>query len=281
MGMHQMRKLLTMTTGIALAIVSSSAIAATNWSYNLSTQCPPVTSSNGNYFGTYSAVCTVSNPDLSLSGWSTNTGSTSSGTTFAAAQIYDWGSSNGIGVVADFESESSTGPHAMDNKYGTDMILLSFSGNVALNSVALGWNGTDGGPSGYTDSDISVLRYTGTVAPVIDGKTVSALLADGWSWVGDFGNVGSMSGNTVSFNNVPASVVYSSWWLVSAYDKNFDGNSSDTTGLAMGTDAVKLLAVAGNVRPSDNQTPEPGSLMLLGAGLFGIMAVRRRRQIEI
>lgn len=280
MGTHQMSKFLTMTTGIALAMVSSSVMAATDWSYNLSTQCAPSSGS-----GAYIAECGVSNPDLTLSGWSTATGMTSNptaGTTFAAAQIYDWGSTTGLGVVASNENSGSTGPHSTDNKNGTDAIMLSFTNAVDLESIKIGWNGTDN--SGTYDSgessDISILAYTGKVppSPSMSGASLATLTSSGWTLVGNYGQVGLLANNTA---NISSSIT-SSWWLISAYNVAY-GNQASSSGqpLTSGNDYFKLLSVAGNNDRPPNETPEPGSMVLLGAGLLGMMVLRRRRQTEV
>lgn len=277
MGTFNMKKFLPVTASIALAVISSSAMAATDWNYNLSTQCDPSVNA-----GTYVAQCGVTNPDLTLSGWSTATGTTSNptaGTTFAAAKIYDWGSS-GLGVVASNESSNSTGPHSTDNKNGTDAILLSFDNAVDLESIKIGWNGTDNGGSYDTgeSSDISILAYTGLTPPSPDmsGASLATLTSSGWTLVGNYGQVGMLANETA---NISSSIT-SSWWLISAYNAAY-GNQASSSGYALtaGNDYFKLLSVAGN-NPPRNETPEPGSMVLLGAGLVGMMALRRRRQTE-
>lgn len=288
MGIHQMRKLLTVTTGIALAIVSSSVIAATDWSYNLSTQCPPDNSS----VGTHSSVCTVSNPSLTLSGWSTATGTISNptaGTTFAAANIYDWGISSGLGIVAKNENSGSTGPHSADNRNGTDAFLLSFTNAVDLESIKIGWNGSDNtgtyDPGTSTNgllesSDISILAYTGKVppSPSMSDASLATLTSSGWTLVGNYGQVGKLTDNTA----IISSSITSSWWLISAYNASYGNNPASSSGYALttGNDYFKLLSVAGN-NPPNNKTPEPGSMVLLGAGLLGMLVLRRRRPTEV
>lgn len=286
MGTYQVRNLLKLTTGVALFIASSYAMSATSWSYNLSTDCLPNTNS-----GTYAATCNVStNPDLELSGWSTNTGSTTSGSTFAAAKIYDWGSTSGLGVVAIGESSSSTGPHAVDNRYGTDAILLRFTDasgqdqKVDLESVKIGWNGSDN-PGTYDSSessDISILAYTGTIppSPNMNGANLANLTSTGgWTLVGHYGQVGLLTNNTATINTTTTS----SWWLISAYNVSY-GNEASKSGkeLTSGNDYFKLLSVAGQTvdKPPPGKVSEPAAFLLMGTAMIGMMGLRRRRQIQ-
>jgi hypothetical protein len=218
-----------------------------------------------------------------MSGWSTGTGTVSApsaGTTFAAAKIYDWGSA-GLGVVASNESSGSEGPHSADNKYGTDAFLLYFDKKVDLESVKIGWNGTDN-PGSYDtaeSSDISILAYTGNNPPAsptagLKDLKLADLTSSGWTLVGNYGQVGSLANNTATIT----STVTSSWWLISAYNSGY-GNAGSSSGLPLtaGNDYFKLLSVAGNNAPPPNQTPEPGSIALAGMGLLGLLASRRRK----
>ena len=122
---------------VALAFVASvpAVFAAATWTQNLQQDCQ---------MNATSQAC-AGIPSVTVSGWTTGTGSKASpttGTTFAAATVYNWGT--GLGVVSGNENSSATGPHAIDNGYGIEALMLNFtSGPVNLSSLAIGWNGTD------------------------------------------------------------------------------------------------------------------------------------------
>lgn len=204
---------------------------------------------------------------------------------FAAASVYDWGTA-GLGVVNPFESASDTGPHAIDNKYGTDAIFLKFSGLVNLSGLSIGFNGTDncsssiGGcvNSGYNDSDLSVFAWVGgssaaLAAPDITkigpvGLTTTA--TSGWQLIGNYADVGGNTGNAQALT----STIFSSYWLVSAYNTNYGAtNSNSRAGSALDNnfnDQFKLLTVT-----YDSKVPEPSGLALLALALLALFATRR------
>lgn len=214
--------------------------------------------------------------------------STTTAETFSAASLVSY--SGGYGVsVGSSDPSNVDGAHAVDNVRGTDLVRLTFGQSVELSNVTLGWNGTDNckttqtkcNSTLYGDSDISILAYTGLNMPPssmppastsIEGKTIAGLISSGWELVGHYANVGSAEPDVAIVN---AAKISSSWWLVSAYNSGYGAALANETL----NDSFKLISVAGVVAPQTNhtnKTPEPAGIALMGLGLLGLMASRRR-----
>ena len=210
---------------------------------------------------TYSGTGPVSAGGLSASASAISATNATTSALTATTAYY----SGGLGVTTAGESTGSP-QHAIDNNGAIESVLFSFSDGLAgspaadrvnLSSVQFGY------ASG--DSDFSVYAYTaaGVANPI--GKTYTNLTTNGWALIGHYN--GGSSGGVYAINNA----VYSSYWLVSAYNTSF-GNTFSTS-----NDYFKLLSIAGNTQPSGSNVPEPGSLALFGAALFGVMMFGRSR----
>lgn len=266
MKTFELKKLSQALVGLAFVAFGNSAMAG----WDLNTTCAP----EG---GLVTNVLHNCGSNVTVSGFST---SGTAGAVFAAASIYNW--SSGLGVVASNEVYTTDGPHAADNIGGTDAILIKFDVATSLTSAVVGWNGTDNpttiasgaGAGSYTDSDLSVLAWTGPGTPgAVSGLTAGGLVGAGWQIIGNYADIGTATnGNTASISTA----VNSSYWLVTAYDTAFGTTSKNGGTLGGGNDAFKLATLTGT---TIYKTPEPGSLVLLGAGLLGMATIRRRKQL--
>jgi PEP-CTERM motif len=195
--------------------------------------------------------------------------------------------SNGSATNADASSsnnELNSPDHAIDNHGNVDSVLFTFSDKVNLTSFTTGWE--------YSDADFSVLAYTGTgciggCSTDIAGLTYSDLLSKGWMLIGNYNVNGATSnGTTHSFANynngsTGENVTLSSYWLIGALNQWVGGDPGK-----VGNDYFKILSVTGcdcSTNPNlpgcgDHPMPEPGTLLLMGAGLVGLTRINRRRQ---
>lgn len=170
-------------------------------------------------------------------------------------------------------NEGLSPEHAIDNNGRTDSILFSFTDKVNLTSFSAGWVSTD--------SDFSVLAYTGAGNPAsLAGQSYAGLLSNGWSLIGNF-----LAGSSTGAHDF-ANSTYSSYWLIGALNTMVGGDSTKA-----GNDYFKLISLAGctcdNAPPgtpgcsTGGGVPEPGTLLLVGAGLLGLTRFKARRPMHV
>lgn len=279
---------------LGLALIGAAPVqAASTWSFTTGG-----TETNANNFGNTRTYSAGTNKSVTVTAWSDTKNATISGQTVTNAYIqnaYLGAYSGGLGVTNrdgasgygdTYEgtiANTSVPGHTMDNNTRYDSMLFDFGAgkSVKLNSVTVGW--------WQTDSDVTVLAYTGTGTPtfVSANQGYASLLSSGWSVVkasaGTTGtaNYANAAGsnpeqNTDASKYVPLAVndlnISARYWLVGALNTLVQTLPGGAT-VNGGNDYIKIAAVSATYN-----TPEPSSMVLASGALAGVVLMRRRRK---
>jgi len=250
-----------MHAALAALALAGQASAATTWTLNTGTVTDPGTSVGASSTGWAN---TMAPDNLEIQPAGTNLRLYSGG-----LGINNLDGCASTGTCGDPGDEASAAPeHAIDNQQRNEMVLLSFSKAVNLTNVNFKWTGK----SNYSaDSDYTVMAFQGTTGQQgLAGKTW-ATLNSGWKLIGHYSDALANENRALG----PSSTnVYSSFWLIGAYNPLVGSSQGWTTG----NDYLKLASVTGSVCTTNCSPPsvsEPGSLVLLGIGLLGLFRKRK------
>lgn len=260
---------------LGLALIATAPVqAASSWSFTTG-GAETAAGSAGNT-RTYSAG---GNQSVTVSAWSNTKDNGTKKNAYIESAYLGTYSTNGLGVTnrdsgatAGDTYESGSPGHTMDNNTRYDSLLFDFGAgqSVALNSVKVGW--------WQTDSDITVLAYTGTGEPtfVSANQGYASLLSSGWSVVkasqgttGTAHYANAAASGALAVNDLNISARY---WLVGALNtlvQTLPGNPT----VNAGNDYIKIAAITATYK-----TPEPSSVVLAGGALAGAALMRRRRK---
>lgn len=245
-------------------ILAAAAMLATAGSANAASVLPTYTFNtvgNTPFDGTYGnplVFGTAESPTLSLSvtAWQSNL------STNAITSAYLGAYSGGLGVTGKGDANGADNLHQIDNVGSyTDFLLLEFNRAVTIDAIktnSYGINGVSDNDAVWYDASKFVTSTWNSTAGFSDLSTVPAA----WSNVAAGGNgVSRATGATTA----------SSKWLVGAAFTPSDGRN----------DGFKFASVTVSTPVSPVPEPATWAMMLMGAGLAGVVLRRSRRHTPV
>lgn len=264
----------------AVACAAPSAVLAATWGHGTTAAACYTSSISAATTAYTNGTCTVAaaGADAATAGSAqlrayANYGTNSNGTlnnNWRAASFTNQGPDSGYGINNRQSADAGEGTspeHAIDNDFYTDAVAYGFSKSTVLESVKIGWSGTDG--------DISVLYYAGTgdaFAAMGTWGTASGFAASGWKLLNHYNVAGGINSSNVDVGLNNVNKVSSSFWMVTAYNSAF--GTTGFNSVSSGRDYFKLLSVSGTTAQS--RVSEPGALALAGLAMGGMVLLRRR-----
>ncbi|GDY24560.1 MULTISPECIES: exosortase-dependent surface protein XDP1 [unclassified Agarivorans] len=202
---------------------------------------------------------------LSVTGWS-DTANPNDGRIKNTKLRY----SNSYGLMSDNRDEPNNTPQHSIDSYGNDfdMVLLTFDEAVNLAGFTLGWASEDHGTNRQAShADVSVLAYSGSDVATVNNQRWADLAGLGWTTEAEVSNADDYAYQAIDSDAV------SKYWLIGAYNPIF-GNLN----WSANNDGFKLAGVNTETPQFAATVPEPGTVLLFAAGLFGIALRTRKRQ---
>lgn len=192
------------------------------------------------------------------------------------ASLQKW--SSGLGIINrdEYGNNDYRAPqHAIDNiknggysnDFDYEMVLLSFSSEVNLSKLDIGWSlcgydpcTTNSYSNGGRDADMSVLAHNGSSQGFFNNQTRwSDITNQGWSLINHYADV--KTGSTVAISTP----TYSKHWLVGAYNSVFGGAHWSSN-----NDAFKFAGLTTVTKETSTADPINAPATL---GLFGLLAL--------